>query len=156
MKKIVNFLDKHRLLLVLIILLFISLIFFSIKVYQFKTIDFKKLECTKDAHDNYCFNKETLIFVNPENAKNKFFKENKKQIEELKKNYKLPDFNFYTAYYYEVTSLLDYKNSGENKYIYDFFKILSNTYSLEEIYKKNTFYYEIFYPYKISLNTFYF
>ena len=80
---------------------------------------------------------------------NKVFKEYEGEIKELVKEYDLPEFNFYTAYYYELASNFDYQKNKRNETLNKYFKIYSNTYNLEKFYKKNNLFFRIFYPYKI-------
>lgn len=149
MKKIISFLDKHRFILVLLILFLISSIFIGINSLIFLNHKFNSLTCTKDIDETYCYSNDIYIFKNPEEEKNKIFEEEKEKIEALKKKYKLPKFNFYTSYYYEVASLFNFKETDEGEDLLLFFQKYNNSYNIGEFYKKNTFYYGIFYPYKI-------
>ncbi len=149
MKKIINFLDNHRLILVLLILLIISILFLSINSIIFLNHKFTALECTKDIDKEYCFHNDIKIFKDPNKIKENFFKENKKDIETLKKKYNLPDFNNYTAFYYNLAASIAYNMDKDNEKLLDFFSIYSNTYNLNEFYEKNNLYYDIFYHYKI-------
>lgn len=149
LKKIINFLDRHRLILVLLILLLISFLFLGINSLLFLYHNFKPLECDKKIEDNYCYHENIKIFVEPEEEKNNFFKNNSKEIKILKETYNLPDFSYHTAYFYSLASELEYNMNEENNKLYDFFATYKNTYDLEKFYKKNIFYYEIFYDYKI-------
>ena len=90
------------------------------------------------------------ILVEPEGSKETFFTEYQEEIEALKKKYRLDDFNFYTAYYYQVVSDLEYELTGENKELKDFFEVYANTYDLENYYLKNNLYFRWFYRYKIN------
>ena len=72
------------------------------------------------------------------------------EIEDLKENYNLDTFEFYTAYYYQVSSDLIYELTGENKELKDFFEVYANTYDLENYYLKNNLYFRWFYRYKIN------
>lgn len=100
----------------------------------------------------YCYNKETKIYRYPEEIKKVIFTEKKDDIKALKEKYKLPDFNFYTSYYYEVASLLNYNETEENKDLLEFFTNYNTSYNLSEFYKENVLYYNLFYRYKINLN----
>jgi len=148
-KKVINFLDKHRFILVLLILFLISLLFLSFNSIRFLSHDFKNLNCTKKIDNKYCYNNDNKIFINGKVEQKTFFEKNKKQINKLKKDYDLPEFNNYTSYYYEVASLLEYNSLNNKKELYNFFDIYNNTYNIESFYLKNSFYYEIFYPYKV-------
>lgn len=81
-----------------------------------------------------------------------FFLENENKIAKLKENYNLPEWNQHTSYYYEIVALLDSSNQ-ENNELYNFFYIYNNTYEIGDFYQKNNFYYDIFYHYKINLNS---
>jgi len=151
MKKIINFLDKHRLILVILILTIISWLFIGINSLIFLNHNFKKLNCTKDLDATYCYNNDFQIYINPEVEKEKIFKEKTAEIKKLKVKYELPEFNYYTSYFYEVTSLLNYNETGENEDLLVFFKNYNNSYNISNFYKANTFYYDIFYHYKINL-----
>lgn len=152
MKKIINFLDSHRLILVILILILISVIFIGTNSFIFLNHKFKNINCTKDIDEVYCYHKDIKIYKNPVEEKIKIFKEKGDEIKELKEKYKLPSFNFYTSYYYEVASLLNYNETEENEELLIFFKNYNASYKIEDFYEKNTFYYGIFYPYKINLN----
>lgn len=149
MKKIISFLDKHRFILVLLILFVISTTFIGINSFSFLHHKFNNLICTKELDEIYCYNKDMQIFKNPVQEMNRTLEEKKEKVEKFKKKYKLPDFNFYTAYYYEVASLFNFNETGEDEDLLSFFKYYNNSYNIREFYKKNTFYYGIFYPYKI-------
>lgn len=148
MQKIINYLDNHRLILVILILLVISIIFFSYKSYSFLHHEFKSLDCEDKIDDIYCKNNGLIILIEPEEEKNKIFKDYKKEIEKLKKDYNLKDFSFYTVYQYKVASEFNYYNGGKEE-LYNFFTYYINTYNIEEFYHKNEFYFEIFYNYKL-------
>lgn len=151
-KKLINFLDKHRFLLILLILMFITVIFLSIKSYQFLHHSYKSLTCTEEIDERYCYSQNIKIFKDAESERKAFFKEKEEQIKTLKEKYELPKWNKYTSYYYEVVSLLEYNNSTCEEEIYNFFHIYNNTYEISEFYKDNIFYYDIFYHFKINLN----
>lgn len=144
LKKIINFFDTHRVVLVFTVLLLISLVFLSIKSYQFLNHDFKPVECTKEIDNTYCYHNDLEILKEPEKYKLEFFKKNKESVNDLKKVYDLREFGYYTAYYYEVASSL-YKDEE----LYEFFSKYSNTYMLEDFYLKNSLYFELFYNYKL-------
>lgn len=152
MKKIIKFLDNHRFVLIILVLLLISISFLSIKSIFFLNHKFQNLACTNDIDEMYCYNKETKIYRYPEEIKKVIFTEKKDDIKALKEKYKLPDFNFYTSYYYEVASLLNYNETEENKDLLDFFTYYNTSYNLSEFYKENVLYYNLFYRYKINLN----
>ena len=149
-KKVINFLDNHRLVLIIIIILFISLIFLTYKSYNFLNYNFKSLRCTQDIDDIYCFNNDIKIFKEPKKYKEEYFKSNSKIIKTLQENYNLPEYNNYTSYYYEITSLIDYEMNRNNKELYEFFHIYNNTYNIEKFYIENNLYFQIFYKYKIA------
>ncbi len=148
MKKIINYLDKHRFILVIGILIIICIIFLGIKTLIFYNHKFKELKCDNDTIEVYCENKNKIILNNSKKALKEFEKENKKEINKLKQDYELPDFNNFTAYFYKVASELDYYNSHEDK-LSNFYLAYSNTYDLEKFYYDNIFMYEILYNYKI-------
>ena len=152
MKKIIKFLDNHRFVLIILVLLLISISFLSIKSIFFFIYKFQNLACTNDIDEMYCYNKETKIYRYPEEIKKVIFTEKKDDIKALKEKYKLPDFNFYTSYYYEVASLLNYNETEENKDLLEFFTNYNTSYNLSEFYKENVLYYNLFYRYKINLN----
>lgn len=149
MKRIISFLDKHRIFLALIIILVISLTFIAINSFLFFHHKFKSLTCTDELEDIYCYNNDIQIFKNPNQEKEKIFKEKSEEINNLTQKYKLPKFNFYTSYYYEVAALFNFNETNEGEDLLLFFKYYNNSYSISEFYKNNTFYYEMFYPYKI-------
>lgn len=152
MKKVINYLDNHRLILVILILLLIVIAFFSIKTILFLNHKFNNLDCTQDLDETYCYYKETKIFRNPEEKKEDIFKEKKEEINSLKEKYKLPSFNFYTSYYYEIAALLNFNETDENEDLLIFFTTYNASYKIAEYYKKNILYYDLFYRYKINLN----
>ena len=149
-KKALKFLDNHRIILILLILIIISIIFISFNIYAFFNYKFIKLECTKNINEELCYNNNTIILINPDNKKEKIFKEYKNNLKSLKETYKLPEFNLYTAYYYTLASNVDYKMNKRNKTLNDFLNNYSNTYNLEKFYKKNNLYYRIFLPYYLT------
>ena len=95
-KKIINFLDKHRLILALSMLLSLTIIFFLISICIFLNYNFKPLECTKNIDDSLCFHDNTEILKNPESTKETIFKAYSSEISLLIKNYNLPEFNNYS------------------------------------------------------------
>lgn len=151
-KRIINFLDRHRVFLVFLILLIITILFFTINSILFFSHSFKSSSCTENIDEVYCFHNDNKIFKNAESERKKFFKESKEKIDNLKENYDLPDWNKYTSYYYEIVALLNFNNKGTDEELYNFFHIYNNTYDITNFYKKYNFYYDIFYHYKINLN----
>ena len=149
-KKVINFLDHHRLVLIIGILLLIVILYFGINTILFFHHDFVSLSCTSDLDEEYCYHEDTIIFVNPEESKKNFFLKYDDEIEMLKEEYNLDEFNFYTAYYYLVAARLNYDTKEEYKILKNFFEIYANTYDLESFYIQNNFYFNLFYPYKIS------
>ena len=150
-QKIINFFDKHRLILILFILLIISLVFTLTKLYVFKNYNFSPFKCTSKIDDNTCLYKNTPILVNPNKTKEEIFKEYAFYIDKLKQDYQLPDFNYYTAYYYAEASNIDYNITSRNKTLNTFFNNYVNSYNLKKFYQNNSLFYEIFYPYKLNL-----
>lgn len=150
MKRIINTLDKHRILLILLILLVFVFLFVGIRSYIFFHHSFKKLECTSEIDDIYCMNGDNKIYKDPKAYQEQFFKEKESELRELKNSYQLPEFTIYTAYYYETASLIDYKFNSKNKDLYSFLKTYDDTYQLENFYKKNSFFYDIYYPYHLK------
>lgn len=148
-KKVINFFDHHRILLVILILFILSISFMGIQSYLFLHHHFEALSCTKKKDETYCYHDDIQIFINPKETKETFFKENEEKIKELRTKYKLPKFNFYTAYYYEVASLMNYNETGENEDLLIFFKNYNRSYNLANFYQENVIYYELFYRYKI-------
>lgn len=149
-KKLINFFDHHRLLLVLFLLLLIVIIFLGVNSYFFFHHDFKAFPCTEEIDDEYCYYENTKIFSNPEESKNKFFEQYQDEIENLQEEYHLKDFSFYTAYYYAIAAQLNYKITGEYKVLEDFFETYVNTYDLEDFYKEQSFYFNLYYRFKIN------
>ena len=149
-KRVVSFFDKHRLFLVLLILLVIVILFLGINSYLFLHHEFTALNCTEEIDEEYCYHNDTEIYKNPEESAYVFFEKYSDEIEELKENYNLDEFNFYTAYYYLVASRLHYEMNEEYKLLVEFFEVYANTYNLEEFYFDNTLYFNMFYPYKIN------
>lgn len=152
--KIIKFLDKHRFILIILILILITVIFLSIKSFFFLNKQFKPLECLKNLDNNSCKYKNIEIFKNPEKSKKEFLKEYSKSIADLQAKYKLPNLNFYTSYFYEVAANLEYNMTMDSvlKEVYLFFQTYNNTYKLKEFYQENPIYYNIFYPYKLPIN----
>lgn len=149
LKTIIKFLDNHRLILVLLILFIISSLFLGINSLMFLNHNFKPLECTSNEDENYCYNNELKIFKNPTSSQKEFFETKKEEIAKLKNDYDLPEFNYYSAYYYEEASRLEVINTG-NEELFNFFNVFSNTYNLKKFYQKNNLYFDIFYKYKID------
>ena len=149
MSTIVNLLDKHRFLLVLFLLGIISLIFSAISFYIFINYKFTALECDNLKSNNTCLASNKEIFTNPRVSIENLFKEYNNEINILKKDYNLPDFNNYTAYYYYLASIHDYELNGRNETLMHNFKIYVDTYDLISFYENNNIYYEMFYPYKL-------
>lgn len=149
MRKVIKFLDKHRLILVVLILLLITILFIGINSIIFLNHKFQNLKCTSDLDEIYCYNEDYQIYINPEKEKEKIFNEKEKEIKALKEKYNLPKFNFYTSYYYEVAALLNYNETNENEDLLVFFKNYNTSYEISDFYKKNTIYYDLFYHYKI-------
>lgn len=88
--------------------------------------------------------------MDPKKSKEKIFNNYKDEIKELQENLNLDDFGFYTAYYYQVASDLNYEIKKENKELKDFFEIYANTYDLENYYLENSIYFKWFYRYTIN------
>ena len=149
-KRIINFFDEHRIVLIFLILMLFVIIFLSINSYFFFHHEFVSLPCTKEIDDKYCYYEEIKIFKNPEKSKEDFFTKYDDEIKSLIDNYHLDEFGFYTAYYYLVASKLNYDINSEYKILQDFFETYVNTYNLEEFYLKNNFYFNLFYRYKIN------
>ncbi len=147
--KIINFLDQHRLVLIVLILFVISAFFLGIKSYLFLHHNFHALNCTEKIDEEFCYYKDKIIFSEPDKSKDSFFQKYNDEIEKLQNKYHLDDFNNYTAYYYFTVSKLDYTMHQENKILQDFFKVYVNTYDLETFYFDNNFYFNLFYNYKI-------
>lgn len=150
MKKVINYLDNHRIILVILILFIISAIFFGYKSFIFLNHEFKAFKCEEETKNIYCTYKNNQILNKPEEISN-ILKKYKKDLSKLQKEYKLKDFNNYTAYQYKVVALLNYYNGG-NKELYEFLEAYVNTYDLEKFYLENSFYFEIYYNYKIPSN----
>jgi len=149
-KNIIKFLDKHRLILVLLILFIVSISFLGINSIIFLNHKFEPLICNKDLDEIYCYNNDSKIFVNPKKEQEEFFENYQKEIAEFVSNHNLPEFNFYTAYYYNETASLDFITTSENEELYTFFNTFVNTYNLKKFYQKYNFYYDIFYHYKMN------
>ena len=149
-KRVVNFFDEHRVVLIFLILILIVIIFLSINSYLFFHHEFESLTCTEEIDDEYCYHNDIKIFVNPEKSKENFFTKYDDEIEKLIDDYHLDEFGFYTAYYYLVASRLNYDINSEYKILQDFFETYVNTYNLEEFYMENNFYFNLFYHYKIN------
>ncbi len=147
-----NFFDKHRILLIFLLIFIFFGMFLGIKSLLFINHNFKALECKQELNAEKCYYENTLIFVNPAESKKKFFEEYYLEITNLKKNYELPEFNMHTAYFYEVASLLDYNMAEGKEEVYNFFKTFSDTYNLKDFYQKNIVFYDLFYPDRISIN----
>jgi len=149
-KKIINFFDHHRLILVCCILIFVASLFIGINSFFFFHHKFTAFTCTSELDDTYCFHEYNQILKNPEESKNTFFKEKASEIKALQKKYKLKEFNFYTTYYYEVASLLNYNETGEGEELYTFFKNYNRSYDIPNFYKKYVIYFDLFYHYKVA------
>ena len=145
MKRTIKFLDNHRFILIILILLIISILFIGINSFIFLNHKFQKLNCTTQIDDTFCYYNNAKIYINPEREKESIFKEKEKEIKALKEKYKLPDFNYYT-------SLLNFNETDEDEEIYEFFKNFNASYNIDNFYKENTIYYDLFYRYKINLN----
>lgn len=148
-QKIINFLNTHRLILVILILMIISIFFLTIKSVIFLNHKFNAFDCTADLDETYCFHNDIQILIEPERIKEKIFIEKAKEIKELQKDYKLPKFSKYTSYYYEVASLMYFKETGEYEELVTFFKNYNRSYDIVNFYKKNVIYFDLFYHYKI-------
>lgn len=149
-KRVINFFDCHRFVLVLLILLLFSLCFFGIKTFLFFHHDFKSFPCTEKRDNTTCIYQDKVIFVNPEESKEHFFKEKKEEIKKLIKDYHLPAFQFYTSYYYEIASLVNYNETSKGEDLLEFFKVYNNSYDITNYYKENVLFYNLFLPYKIA------
>ena len=112
----------------IIILLVVSLVFMGVNLYIFFNYNFEELSCTKNINEDICYNDKKEILKDPENEKKKIFKEYKDNIE---------------------ISKMDYTMYKRNESLNNFFNDYSNTYNLEEFYKNNTLFYQIFLPYKM-------
>ena len=150
MKKIASFLDRHRVLLVFLILALIVIIFLGVNSYLFFHHDFLKLECTSEIDDEYCYYEDIVIFRDPEKSKEIFFAQYESVMADLQEEYHLADFNYYTAYYYLVVARLNYDINSEYKILEEFFQNYVNTYQLEDFYFQYNFYFNLFYRYKIN------
>ena len=148
-KKISNFFDKHRIILGIFIILIIFLIFLGTNLYIFFNYNFKKLECTSNIDEYVCLSDNIEILVNPDKTKKEIFKEYENSIKDLQDTYDLPDFDLYTAYYYTLASNIDYNLNNRNMTLNNFFNQYSNTYNLEEFYKDNNLFYDVFLPVKL-------
>lgn len=149
-KNIINFFDHHRLILILIILLLASIIFLGLNSFIFLHHDFIALECDNTIDEIYCETNNVIILQNASKSVKQFFKDNQKEIDDLKETYSLNEFNNYTAYYYYTAAKIDYNINPDNDTLYSFFSAYINTYDLENFYLKNNFYFQIFYPYKLG------
>ena len=147
-KKIVKYLDNHRLLLILLILLIISVVFISIRSVMFFHHNFEVLTC-KEIEEETCNYKDKMIYKDPEKKKEEFFKNNSKNINQLVRKYDLPKYSIYTSYYYEIAALINFNETEEQEELYLFFHQYNNSYQLKEFYEKNIIYYNLFYHYKI-------
>lgn len=148
-KRIIDFLNRHRLILILVILIFIVIIFLAAKTILFFSHNFQALSCTEEIDDEYCYYEDTIIFVDPNASKEAFFARYDEEVAALEEEYSLPEFNYYTAYYYLVAARLNYSTKEEYKIFQNFFEVYANTYNIEEFYLQNSFYFNLFYPYKI-------
>ncbi len=152
LKKAINFLDKHRFLLILSILFIIVLVFISIKSYLFLNYNFEALKCTKNKDDIYCYNKNVLIYKEPEKIKKDILAVYSNDIAKIKKEYELPDLDMYSFYFYQVVISLEHSKKNNLEDLLIFFKTYSDTYDLENFYIKNNFYYDLFRDYKLPIN----
>lgn len=151
MKKVINFWDNHRIILVLSILLIVAILFLGIKSLIFINYKFEKLECDSNIGEDKCYVGERVVLVNPMKSKKDFWENHEEEIDQLRLEYELPDFSMHTAYFYEIAALLDWKLADGKEEIYDFFKVFCDTFSLEDFYQKNIVFYDIFYPERINL-----
>lgn len=151
-KKVCNFLNNHRIFLTLLLIFVTFGVFLGIKSLIFINHNFVKLECSKNLGQDTCYYGDNLIFINPDKSKQSFFESHIVEINDLKEEYELSDFNMFTAYFYKVASELDFKMSDGKEEVYTFFKIFSDTYNLEDFYLKNIVFYDLFYPNRISIN----
>ena len=150
LQKTIKFLDNHRFLLVLLLLILFIILFFIVSIFIFFNYNFKPLACTKNIDENTCYHDNIKILKEPQTTKETIFKNYAQELQTLKTTYNLPEFNYYTAYYYTKISELDYEKNKRNETLYEFFTYYSNTYNLTEFYQTNNLFYEIFYPYKIG------
>lgn len=151
-KKVLSFLDEHRVLLAILLIFITFGAFLGIKSLIFLNHNFVSLECSQEKLGDKCYHDEDIIFVDPDKSKNEFFLEHDQEITNLQEEYELPEFSMFTAYFYEVASELDFKMSDGREEIYNFFKVFCDTYNLEEFYLKNIVFYDLFYPNRISIN----
>lgn len=149
MKKVINFLDNHRVILVLLIIIIVVILFITIKSIMFLNHDFKSFKCSEEVED-VCYFNGLEILKNPEEEKDSFFMEHENEINKLKEKYSLPTFNHYTAYYYYETSSLDYILNSESEVLLQFFRKYCNTYNIEKYYQENVLFYNLYYHYKIK------
>lgn len=149
-KKGINFLNEHRLLLIILILLLFIIIFFAVNIYLFFHHEFTAFKCSENINEEICYYNDLEILVNPESTKKAFFKRYDDEIEELKENYNLEEFNYYTAYYYLTAARLQYETKTEYKLLLEFFERYVNTYNLEDFYFDYVLYFNMFYRYKIN------
>ncbi|MCM1052737.1 MAG: hypothetical protein NC483_01995 [Ruminococcus sp.] len=152
LKKVINFLDKHRFILVLLILFIVVIAFISFKSIMFLNHDFEALNCTKDKDEVYCYNNDTLIYDEPEKMKKDILSIYKSDIENIKKEYKLPELDMYTLYFYQVAVSLEHSKENNLEELLIFFKTYVDTYNLEEFYIENSFFYSLFKDYKLPIN----
>ena len=146
---LINFLNKHRFLLIISILFLIVICFVIIKLIIFKTYNFKAYSCTSLIDENTCLYHNITILKEPDKYEEQVFKEYENYLNDLIKEYNLPEFNNYTAYLYLMASNYDYNLTNRNKTLNTFFNNYVNTYNLKEFYQKNTLFYDIFYPFKL-------
>ena len=149
-KKVIKFFDHHRVILVLTILFVISALFIGINSYFFFHHDFIPSSCTSDHDEEYCYHEDTLILKDPEKKKEEIFEEYREEIEKLQEDYHLEDFSFYTAYYYEVASKINYEITGKDEELQKFFLDYANTYNLHQFFIDYNFYFNLYYHYKIN------
>ena len=89
LKKIINYFDHYRIVLIFVILLIITLLFLGINSYLFLHHDFIALTCTEELDDEYCYHDEIKILINPEESKNNFFEKYDDEIKMLQEKYNL-------------------------------------------------------------------
>lgn len=147
--KLNNFLLNHRLFLVLFILILISILFITLNLTLFFHHKFTALTCDTKKDEEICLNNKTEILSNPTKTLDNLFKEYAKEIKTLQDEYKLPEFNFYTAYYYLEASNYDLNKNNRNATLNTYLNLYINTYNLKEFYEQNNIYFSIFYPYKL-------
>ena len=88
MKRIASFLDKHRVLLVFLILALVVIIYLGVNSYLFFHHDFLKLECTEEIDEEYCYHDDIEILKDPEKSKEAFFLQYEDLILDLREELK--------------------------------------------------------------------